>query len=319
MKKKLTIVVPVLNEDSLIENFYNSMLNPVLKKLEYDYEVIFIDDGSSDSSLKILQGFASKNKRVKVIAFSRNFGKEVALTAGIREANGDAIIMIDSDGQQPPKLIPTFLKKWEDGADIVIGVRGKYEKHGFIAKLGSKLFYKMMHAFGSKDLVRGSTDFCLIDRNVADEFNQLSEHNRITRGLVAWVGFKKEFIEYKYGTRMAGRPSYNFRKLAKLAFDSFTSMSTGPLAMIGWFGGAITLLSGMLGLFVLVEQFVMKDPIGLNWTGTTCVAIFITFLVGIVLISQSITALYIAQIHAEAQGRPLYIINKKESKNLKAK
>ena len=319
MKKKLTIVVPVLNEDSLIENFYNSMLNPVLKKLEYDYEVIFIDDGSSDSSLKILQGFASKNKRVKVIAFSRNFGKEVALTAGIREANGDAIIMIDSDGQQPPKLIPTFLKKWEDGADIVIGVRGKYEKHGLIAKLGSKLFYRMLHAFGSKDLVHGSTDFCLIDRNVADEFSQLPEHNRITRGLISWVGFKKEFIEYKYGTRMAGKPSYSFRKLAKLAFDSFTSMSTGPLAMIGWFGGIITLLSGMLGLFVLIEQFAMKDPMGLNWTGTTCVAIFITFLVGIVLISQSITALYIAQIHAEAQGRPLYIINKKESKNLQAK
>ena len=314
--KTISFVIPVYNEEKGFQDFYSKMLEPELKKLQYNYEVILVDDGSKDGTLAIAQEMANKDAHIKVLAFSRNFGKEVALTAGIREAIGDAVMTMDADGQQPPKLIPEFIEKWEQGGEIVIGVRGKYEKHGLIAKIGSKLFYKLLRCMGVKDTVPGSTDFRLVDRAVVDEYNKLTEHGRITRGLMDWMGFKKVYIDYIYGNRLAGKPSYNFKKLFSLAIDSFISLSTTPLVIFGWIGGLITFASLVLGIFVLIEEFIMGDPIGLKWTGTTCLSIFIAFLVGLVLISQSIVALYISHIHAEAQGRPLYIIDRKNSRNL---
>lgn len=314
---KISFVIPIYNEEKGFLKFYNSLLLPELKKLKHDYDVILVDDGSRDKSLEIIQDLAAKDKHVKVLAFSRNFGKEVALTAGIREADGDAILTMDADGQQPPKLIHEFVKKWEEGGEIVIGVRGKYEKHGLVAKLGSKLFYMLLGLMGVKDTVPGSTDFRLIDRCVADEYNKLTEHGRITRGLMDWMGFKKVYIDYVYGNRLAGKPSYNFNKLFHLAIDSFISLSATPLVIFGWIGAFITFASLVLGIFVIIEQFIIGDPMGLNWTGTTCLSIFISFLVGLVLVSQAITALYISHIHAETQARPLYIIDRKNSRNLK--
>lgn len=313
---KLSLVIPVYNEEKGFQKFYTQMLKPELDKLTLTYELILVNDGSKDNTLKILQDLAEKDKKIRVLAFSRNFGKEVALTAGIREAKGEAVITMDADGQQPPKLIHEFIKKWQDGAEVVTGVRGKFEKHGLIAKIGSKFFYKILNALGSKDTVPGSTDYRLMDRTVVDEFNKLTEHGRITRGLVDWMGFNKTYINYTYGNRLAGKPAYNFKKLFSLAIDSFVSMSTTPLVIFGWFGAFITFLSTILGLFVIIQQFILGDPLGLNWTGPTMLAIFITFLVGLVLISQAITALYISHIHAETQGRPLYIIDRKNSRNL---
>lgn len=315
---KISFVVPVYNEEKGLRHFYEEMLLPEVKALKINYEMIFVNDGSSDKSLEVLQGLSEKDSKVRVVSFSRNFGKEVALTAGIRQAEGDAVLTIDADGQQNPKLIEKFIEKWQDGAEVVTGVRGKFEKHGLIAKAGSKLFYAILQMLGSKDMVPGTTDFRLMDRVVVDEYNKLPEHGRITRGLVDWMGFKKAYINYTYGNRLAGKPSYNFKKLLQLAIDSFVSMSTTPLVFFGWLGGIITFLSGVLGLFVIIQQFIMGDPMGLKWTGATCLAIFITFLVGLVLVSQAITALYVSHIHAETQGRPLYIIDKKQSRNLKA-
>ena len=313
---KISFVIPVYNEEKGFSQFYEKMLLPELKKLNYDYELILVNDGSTDKSLQIIQKISEKNNHVKVLCFSRNFGKEVALTAGIREAAGDAILTMDADGQQPPKLIHEFIKKWEEGGEIIIGVRGRYEKHGLIAKIGSKMFYKILGMMGVKDTVPGSTDFRIIDRCVADEYNRLTEHGRITRGLMDWMGFKKVYIDYIYGNRLAGKPSYNFKKLFQLAIDSFVSLSSAPLIIFGWIGAFITVASLILGIFVIIEEFIMGDPMQLKWTGTTCLSIFITFLIGLVLISQSITALYISHIHAEAQGRPLYIIDHKNSRNL---
>ena len=313
---KISFVIPVYNEEKGFSQFYEKMLLPELKKLNYDYELILVNDGSTDKSLQIIQKISEKDNHVKVLCFSRNFGKEVALTAGIREAAGDAILTMDADGQQPPKLIHEFIKKWEEGGEIIIGVRGRYEKHGLIAKIGSKLFYKILGMMGVKDTVPGSTDFRIIDRCVADEYNRLTEHGRITRGLMDWMGFKKVYIDYIYGNRLAGKPSYNFKKLFQLAIDSFVSLSSAPLIIFGWIGVFITVASLILGIFVIIEEFIMGDPMQLKWTGTTCLSIFITFLIGLVLISQSIIALYISHIHAEAQGRPLYIIDHKNSRNL---
>ncbi|MBR3323878.1 glycosyltransferase family 2 protein [Candidatus Saccharibacteria bacterium] len=315
---KLSVIVPVHNEEEGIRQFLKEQLLKELDRItKYDYELILVNDGSTDNTLSILQDFAQGNQQIKVITFSRNFGKEPALSAGLAYATGDAAITIDADGQQPPKLIPKFIKKWEDGAEIVTGVRDHYTKHGTIQKLGSKLFYKLLNLMGNKHTVPGSTDFRLMDRVVIDEFNQLSEHNRITRGLIDWLGFRQEYIEYTYGVRMAGKPSYNLKKLFQLAIDSFISMSTTPLVIFGYIGIFITIASFLLGVFVIINQYILGDPLRLYWNGAVQMSIFISFLIGLVLISQAVTALYISHIHAETQGRPLYIIDQKSSRNLK--
>lgn len=169
---------------------------------------------------------------------------------------------------------------------------------------------------GNKQTVPGSTDFRLLDREVIDEFNRLSEHNRITRGLIDWMGFKQVHIKYIYGERLAGKPSYNLKKLFQLAIDSFVSLSTTPLIIFGYIGIVITIFSFLLGLFVIIQQYILGDPLHLYWNGAVQMSIFVTFLVGLVLISQAITALYISHIHAETQNRPLYIIDFKSSRNI---
>lgn len=313
--KTISFVLPIYNEEKGISEFLEKEFLPEVKKISgYKTEVILVDDGSTDKTLKILQKYAKDNARV--VALSRNFGKEAALSAGIFVAKGDAIVTIDADGQQPPKMILEFIKKWEVGAEIVTGVRDHYTKHGLIPKLGSKLFYKLLRGMGNKTTVPGATDFRLIDRVVADEFNKLSEHNRITRGLVDWLGFKQEYIYYTYGKRKAGKPSYSLKKLFALAIDSFVSMSTTPLVIFGYIGVIITVFSVILGLFIIIQQYILGDPLNLQWNGAVQMSVFVTFLVGLVLISQAITALYISHIHAESQGRPLYIIDNKRSKNL---
>lgn len=313
----ISIVIPVHNEAEVLPEFLDKKFLPEIEKIKnYKIEVVFVDDGSTDKSAEILESYTSKSRKFKLISLSRNFGKEPALSAGLKYAKGAAIITIDADGQQPPELIPKFIEKWEKGAEIVTGVRDRFTKHGFIQKTGSKLFYWMLRKMGNKHTVPGSTDFRLIDRTVVDEFNKLSEHNRITRGLIDWLGFKQEYIKYTYGARLAGKPSYNMSKLFHLAIDSFVSMSTTPLVIFGYIGAIITVLSFLLGIFVIVQQYILGDPLGLYWNGAVQMAIFITFLVGLVLISQAISALYISHIHAEAQGRPLYIVDKKKSKNL---
>lgn len=317
MSKKISIVVPVYNEEKGIKAFLEKRLFPAIKENnQYRIEVILVDDGSSDHTLEIIQDYSEKDKNVKVIALVRNFGKEMALSAGLRYAEGDAVLTIDSDGQQPPEKIPEFIKAWEDGAEIVVGVRDHYTKHGFIPKLGSKLFYRLLKMMGNKSTVPGSTDFRLMDRVVIDEFNELTEHNRITRGLVDWLGYEKTNIYYTYGERMAGRPSYNLKKLFNLAIDSFISMSTTPLVIFGYIGMFITFFSFILGAFCIINQYILGDPLHLYWNGAVQMAIFITFLVGLVLISQAITALYISHIHAETQNRPLYIVSHKKSRNI---
>lgn len=316
--KTISFVIPVFNEEDVVSTFLDEHFLPVIKRIKkYNIEIILVNDGSLDKSLQIIQDYAEKNNNIKVVSFSRNFGKELALSAGLKYAIGDAAIVMDADGQQPPELISKFIEKWEDGAEIVTGVRDRYTKHGFIAKTGSRFFYKLLGIMGNKNTVPGSTDFRLLDRVVIDEFNALTEHNRITRGLIDWMGFRQEYIDYTYGARIAGKPSYTFKKLFNLAIDSFVSLSTTPLVIFGYIGTIITTLAFLLGLFVIIQQYILGDPLNLQWNGVVQMSIFITFLVGLVLISQAITALYISHIHAETQNRPLYIVDKKASRNIK--
>lgn len=317
MKKVLSVVIPVFNEAEGITHFLDSELMPVIDKLDYDTEVIVVNDGSYDGSVKkIGETKMSKRQNFKLVSFAKNFGKEIALTAGINHATGDAIIMIDADGQHPVEMIPKMVEKWEEGAEIVTAVRDENTtKH----RLGSKFYYWLMRRMGNKNIVVGAMDFRLIDRGVADEFNKFTERNRLARGLIDWLGIPQTYIKVKTKGRINGKPSYDSKKLARLTMDSLASSSRTPLLIFGYIGIFITVFSVIFGLFILIQQYILGDPLGLDWSGAVAMSVFVSFLVGLVLISQAITALYISQIHTEAKGRPLYVINKKESIGLKKK
>ena len=299
------------NEEAGIEKFLNNELMPVLEKMPEKFEIIIVDDGSIDGTMeKIIKLQKRQKQSIRIVAFVRNFGKEEALTAGIREAKGDAVIMIDADGQHPAAEIPKMVAKWQQGAKIVTAVRGhNTTKH----RIASKLYYMMIKMIGNKNVVAGAMDFRLIDRVVADEFNKFTEHNRITRGLIDWLGFPQEYIKVKIKDRTDGCPSYNYKKLMALAGDSLASMSRTPLVIFGYIGMFITVFSLLFGLFILIQQYILGDPMGLDWSGAVAVSVFVAFLVGLVLVSQSLIALYISQIHIEAKNRPLYVIDKEKS------
>ena len=308
-KKLLSIVVPIYNESAGISHFNESLLK-VLHSVPYAVEILYVDDGSTDSSSSALKKLAVEHAEVKPIRFARNFGKEVATTAGIHQAKGDAVIILDGDGQHPVELIPEFIRLWEKGAEVVVGVRDANSNEGTVKKFGSRLFYALLRLIGAPDVTPGSTDYRLVDRAVANEFNGLTERNRITRALIDWLGFDKETIHFKAKEREFGNASYSFRKLFQLAMNGFVSLSFVPLYFSGYMGILITILSLIAACFVTIEQFILDDPLNLNITGTALLATLILFLVGILLIGQGLLAVYVARIYSETQNRPLYITRK---------
>jgi polyisoprenyl-phosphate glycosyltransferase len=312
MKKVISIVVPVHNEEKNVPILYSELVRVFSLLPNYDYEILFVDDGSTDSSWEEMEKLHNKDNRVKPIQFARNFGKELATTAGIHHATGHAVKIIDADLQHPPQLIPLFIEKWEKGADIVIGIRKSNKKEGPIKKLGSYMFYKLFSAISDTPIIPQGTDFRLMDRKVINEFNKFSEKERITRGLIDWLGFKRDFVEFDAPPRMHGEASYSPLKLLKLAFSSFVSHSMLPLKLAGYLGFAIVCISGPLGLFIFIEKYLLDDPWGLNFTGPAILAVIIVFLVGIILACLGLIALYIANIHIEVTNRPLYVIRDKK-------
>lgn len=312
----LSIVIPAYNEEEGIELFHDTLLIPEVKKLKTDYEIIYINDGSRDKTLAKLQKIARNNPLVRVINLSRNFGKELAITAGIFEAKGDATLLLDADGQHPPKLIKEFIKRWEKGAQVVVGVRSSNEKEGFIKKYGSSVFYKLFNAISDAKLVPRSTDFRLIDRSVRREFISCTERDRITRGIIDWLGFERDYVEFQAPARIAGTANYSIKQLFQLAMNSFISLSLKPLFFFGWVGLLITIVSLVFGMFIVIEQFVMGDPLGIHFSGSFMLGVFMSFMVGVVLMSQAMLAVYISHIHKQTQNRPLYVINEKGSVNL---
>jgi len=310
----LSVVVPLFNESEGINHFHDKLLLPAVKKASGDsYEIIYVNDGSRDLTLAKLQRIAQKNPNVQIVNLSRNFGKEIATTAGISVATGKATVILDGDGQHPPELIGDFIRMWREGAQVVVGVRSSNQKEGVIKKYGSKVFYRLFNSISGSRLTPRSTDFRLIDEHVRDAFNQFTERNRITRGLIDWLGFKREYIEFDAPARIAGEASYKTSQLIRLAFHSFVSLSLKPLYFFGWIGILITVLSLCGGLFVLVEQVLLHDPLHLGITGTALIGVFVAFLTGLILTSQGILAVYLSHVFAQTQGRPLFIIDRSTS------
>lgn len=314
MPKLISVIVPIFNEEKNIPLLY-SELRHVFENLKekYDYEFIFIDDGSRDKSIRILNELAENDQDVKVLGFSRNFGKEIATTAGINHSNGDSVIIMDADLQHPPKLIPEFLKKWEEGAEVVIGRREKVQKIDLPKRLGSFFYYRISNAISEVKVKPNETDFRLLDRKVVDAFNEFSEKNRITRGLIDWLGFKRAYINFSAPARKHGKAGYSYPKLIRLALSSFISNSLFPLKLAGYLGLFIVLLFGISGLFVLIEKYILADPLELHISGVAVLAIIVTFLIGLVLSCLGLIALYIGNINYEVANRPLYVLRSRKN------
>lgn len=308
--KKISIISPVYNEESNIPIFYDQVKMVILSLLgKYDFEIIFVDDGSTDKTLEIIKALAGSDLCVKYIEFSRNFGKEMAITAGLHLAKGDGAILIDVDMQHPIEKIPEFIVSWEQGNEVVVGIRNSSKSDTLMKVLGSKLFYKIMSQISETEIIPNSTDFRLLDRKVIDAFNQCTERTRITRGLIAWLGFKRSLIEFEANDRASGQASYSTFKLIKLALSSFVSMSLFPLKLAGYLGIFITLVSGLLGLLMFIEKVVFNDPWHFTWLAVMVIAIL--FLVGIILSCLGLIALYIGSIHGEVSNRPMFVIRDK--------
>lgn len=308
-KKTISIVVPAYNEADNLQ-WLHGQIRDYMNTLYCTYEVIYVNDGSKDNTLDILREIKKyDNNHVRYVSFSRNFGKEAATTAGLHVAKGDSAIMLDADGQHPIELIETFIKEWQNGYATVIGIR-RNEGHGsFMKTIGSQLFYSTLRVLNpNESSQQGLTDFRLIDRKIIDEYKKLTEHNRITRNLLDWLGYKRKLIPFEANERHAGRATYSYGKLVRLAIDGIVKHSTRPLKFIGVLGGFVSFISLVMFIFSVIEKYMLGDPLQLAITGSAILAMFISFMIGIILVCQGLLALYLESVYYETQNRPLYVI-----------
>ena len=245
--KKVSVIIPVYYEEEVVDECYNKILNVLKKISDYEYEIIFVNDGSKDKTLEILETIAKEDKDVKIISFSRNFGHQCAVTAGLQYATGDAIVIIDADLQDPPELIPDMLKMWENGNDVIYGKRKVREGESKFKLLTAKMFYNTLNKLSDVEIPKDTGDFRLVDRKVVDVINSLPEHNKFLRGLFSWVGFEQKEFEYERKKRFAGKTKYPLKKMFKLALDGIISFSTKPLKIVGGLG-----ILSMIGSFIIL-------------------------------------------------------------------
>ena len=305
--KKISVVIPMYCEEEVADICYKRVVNN-LKKLsdKYSYEIIFINDGSKDSTLEILKKIASNDDNVKIISFSRNFGHQAAVTAGIRNATGDAIIIMDADLQDPPELFEGMIEKWEDGYEVVYGKRKTREGESIFKLLTARMFYNTLNKLSEIEIPKDTGDFRLVDRKVIDVIAALPEHNKFLRGLFSWVGFNQYAYEYNRVNRVAGKTKYPFKKMFKLATDGILSFSAKPLKIVGAIGIFSVIVSIIILIYSIVSYMFKLNSLTPGWTSIMCT---MTFIGGIILISLWMIGEYIARIYEESLGRPEYIID----------
>ena len=305
--KKISVVIPMYCEEEVVDICYKRVVNN-LKKLsdKYSYEIIFINDGSKDSTLKILKKIASNDDNVKIISFSRNFGHQAAVTAGIRNVTGDAIIIMDADLQDPPELFEGMIEKWEEGYEVVYGKRKTREGESIFKLLTARMFYNTLNKLSEIEIPKDTGDFRLVDRKVIDVIASLPEHNKFLRGLFSWVGFSQYAYEYNRVNRVAGKTKYPFKKMFKLATDGILSFSAKPLKVVGAIGFFSVIVSILILVYSIVSFVFKLNSLTPGWTSIMCT---MTFIGGIILISLGMIGEYIARIYEESLGRPEYIID----------
>ncbi len=300
----LSVVVPVFNEQVLIREFYHRA-QAVLDQTGLAYELIFVDDGSTDDSFVILNALHNQApRRVKVVQLTRNFGHQIAITAGQRNARGQAVVVLDCDLQDPPELIAQFLEKWNEGFDIVYGVRAQRRGETIFKRFTAKIFYKILRMFAFVDIPENAGDFYLLDRKVVDELNRMDECHRFLRGMVAWTGFKRFGVVYDRDARCAGQTKFSFWTMLKFSVDAITSFSFMPLRFISLFGAVISLLA-FLGIIIVMVIKISNHAALIGWAS---LMVTILFIGGIQIFAMGVIGEYLARIGDDVKKRPLYTV-----------
>jgi len=309
-KKLISVVVPMYYEELVAGECYNK-LTEVLYNKAFDYELIFVNDGSKDKTEEILSEIAENDSKVKVINFSRNFGHQTAVTAGIFNATGDAIVIIDADMQDPPPVILEMVEYWKKGYEVVYGKRKNRKGETRFKLLTAKYFYKFLNYMSDTEIPKDTGDFRLIDRKVAEVYKNMPERNRFVRGMMSWIGFKQIAVEYERNGRFAGETKYPIKKMIKFATDGIISFSTKPLKFVSWLGFFSVLMSIGVFIYGIISKILINNTI----SGWTSIITLIALFGGLQLISLGIIGEYIARIYDECKNRPLYVI--KNTKNIK--
>jgi glycosyltransferase involved in cell wall biosynthesis len=302
----LSVVIPCMNEEDVLTETV-TRLTSALDSVELRFELILVDDGSSDSTPRLLREIREREQRVRVIRLSRNFGHQVAITAGLEHARGDAIVIIDADLQDPPEVILAFIAKWLQGYDVVYGIRTQRDGESAFKLLTAKLFYRLMRRLSDTEIPLDTGDFRLMDRRAVDALISMPERDRFVRGMVSWVGFAQTAVLYERATRFAGTTKYPLFKMLKFATDGIVSFSSVPLRLATWTGFAV---SGIAVCGILFSMF--ARIFGSSWVkGWTSTVIAVLFLGGVQLVCLGIIGEYIGRIYGETKRRPLYIIREK--------
>jgi glycosyltransferase involved in cell wall biosynthesis len=305
---KISIIVPCFNEQDVIKQTY-ARLTEAAKKNKYTYEIIFINDGSIDETLNLLEAIARHDKNVKIISFSRNFGHQPAVSAGITTCSGDVAVIIDADLQDPPEVLPEMIKIYfKEKCNIVYGVRKKRKKEGFFKKITAKIFYRLINYLSEAKFPVDTGDFRLIDKKVINAYKKLNEKNKYIRGLISWMGFKQSPIFYDRDPRLLGETKYTLKKMLKFAKTGIFYFSTKPLK-IAFSLGVLSILAGFgLLAYVLISKFIFPSTTIPGWASILTIIIFFS---GIQLLITGILGEYIGIIFEEVKNRPEFIIDKK--------
>jgi polyisoprenyl-phosphate glycosyltransferase len=301
--KLISVVVPMYCEEEVAHVCYNR-ISMVLLNNHLNYELIFVNDGSKDKTLTIIEGIACIDRRVKIISLSRNFGHQVAITAGISRSEGDAVIVIDADMQDPPEVIPQMVELWQQGYEVVYAKRKKRKEESWFKLVTAKGFYKLLAWMTEVPIPQDTGDFRLMDRKVVDVFKQMPEKHRFVRGMVSWVGFKQTAVEYVRDGRLAGETKYPLKKMLRLASDGILSFSQKPLRLIGNAG----LICTLAALLCLASYIILDKQLKIS--NSLLVMFIVTFLGGIQLMALGVVGGYIGRIYDQSLGRPLFIIDK---------
>lgn len=302
-KKLISIIVPCYNEGDNIKLFYNA-ISDLFSKLNYELELIFINDGSTDRSLEAITEIIQLDNRVKCVNLSRNFGQEIALTAGINYANGDALIPMDVDLQDPPDVVPQLINKWEEGYDVVYATRVRRDGDSLAKKTTAFLFYKTIASLTKIDIPRNTGNFRILDKRVAAEMKNIGEYHRFMKGLFSWVGFRQTGITYVRTPRVGGKTKYNFIKLVNLAVEGITSFSVAPLRLATVLGFIISVVTLVYAVYIVYSTLRFGNAV----PGYSSLIVAILFLGGIQLLCMGIIGEYIGKIFNETKNRPLYIV-----------
>ncbi|WP_129727007.1 glycosyltransferase family 2 protein [Ectobacillus funiculus] len=300
---RYSIIIPVYNEEAVVEETYRR-LTGVMKSLQESYELLFINDGSKDRTAEIVEGISKRDHSVKLLDFSRNFGHQIAITAGMDYARGEAIIIIDADLQDPPELIPDMIEKWKDGYEVVYAKRAKRKGETLFKKWTAAIFYRTLRSLTEVDIPIDTGDFRLMDRRVCEAMRSVREKNRFVRGLVSWVGFRQTAIEYERDERFAGETKYPLKKMLRFSMDGITSFSHKPLRLATYLGFLIS-FSSFIYLLVSVCQRLFTTNTVSGWTSLIACVLLLN---GVILILLGILGEYVGRIYDETKGRPLYLL-----------